>query len=307
MPKNKREKGITLVALIITVIILLILAMVSISLVINSGIIDKAKYGVDKYSEEEELEQIKLAVASARLKGEGFLTIENLNSELQDKFGEEVIQCSKGWRYKNYNIKENGEVIKGILPAEYQQVEYLESTGTQYIDTNLYPNNTMVVEVDTISKSEWSIFGGNGAGNSMFNLTGNKSRSFRYGSTKWNNSGFSYTERAKIIFGREVYLNGKLVYTFPESTFTGNYKLILFGRFNNSNSLNDAGDTTIYYLKIWDNNILVRDYIPCYSTTSVIDVDEIERPKDTIGMYDTVEGKFYVNKGKGTFLKGSDV
>ena len=82
------EHAITLLALIITVIILLILATVSISLIINSGILDHAQQGVDRYSEEEELEQIKLAVASARLKGNGFLTTENLNSELQERIDE---------------------------------------------------------------------------------------------------------------------------------------------------------------------------------------------------------------------------
>ena len=48
-------------ALIITVIVLLILAMVTISLIINSGIITKSKSAVDSYSEEEMIEQIKLA------------------------------------------------------------------------------------------------------------------------------------------------------------------------------------------------------------------------------------------------------
>ena len=57
------QRGITLVALIITIIVLLILAMVSISLVMNSGIIDKSKTAVDKYSQEEVQEQIKLAYA----------------------------------------------------------------------------------------------------------------------------------------------------------------------------------------------------------------------------------------------------
>ena len=65
MAKIKEQNGITLVALIITVIILLILAMVSISLVINSGIITKTKTTVDKYSEEEIGEQIKLAYAES--------------------------------------------------------------------------------------------------------------------------------------------------------------------------------------------------------------------------------------------------
>ena len=64
MKNNLREqKAITLVALIITIIVLLILAMVSIRLVMNGGIIDKSKSAVDKYSEEEIQEQIKLAYA----------------------------------------------------------------------------------------------------------------------------------------------------------------------------------------------------------------------------------------------------
>ena len=46
------QRGITLIALIITIIILLILATVSISLVIKNGILDKAQHGVERYSEE---------------------------------------------------------------------------------------------------------------------------------------------------------------------------------------------------------------------------------------------------------------
>ena len=60
-------------ALIITIIVLLILTTASISLIINSGISNKARYGIDKYSEKEELEQIKLAITSAQLKENGFL------------------------------------------------------------------------------------------------------------------------------------------------------------------------------------------------------------------------------------------
>ena len=63
----KSKKGITLVALIITIIVLLILAMVSISLVMNSGIIDKSKSAVDKYSKEEIGEQLKLAYSEYQM------------------------------------------------------------------------------------------------------------------------------------------------------------------------------------------------------------------------------------------------
>ena len=37
---------------------------------------------------------------------------------------------------------------KTLLPKEYQQVEYLESTGTQYINTNVYPDTNTKVEID---------------------------------------------------------------------------------------------------------------------------------------------------------------
>ena len=50
--KIKQEKGITLIALVVTIVVLLILAGVSISLVINNnGVISKAKDARDKYAE----------------------------------------------------------------------------------------------------------------------------------------------------------------------------------------------------------------------------------------------------------------
>ena len=52
----RNQKGITLVALIITIIILLILAIVSINLVMNGGIIGKAEKGTDSYLEAEKRE-----------------------------------------------------------------------------------------------------------------------------------------------------------------------------------------------------------------------------------------------------------
>ena len=142
-------KGITLVALIITVIILLILATVSISLIINSGILDHTQHGVDRYSEEEELEQIKLAVSAAQLAGEGFLNTSNLNEELQSIFNDskEVKTIQNYWNYKGYKIDKNGNVERNILPKEYQQVEYIESTGTQWINTKLLAGNYIDLSV----------------------------------------------------------------------------------------------------------------------------------------------------------------
>ena len=99
--RETNSKGITLVALVISVIVLLILATVSINLVINNGILDKAKYAVDKYSEGEELEQIQLAVLSAQMKNKN-LSEEILNTELQKTFNNDktVIESPSYYIYK---------------------------------------------------------------------------------------------------------------------------------------------------------------------------------------------------------------
>ena len=72
MIKNTKKKGITLVALIITIIILLILAMVSISLVINGGIISKSEETVFKTEIEQYNEELKIAIAEDTANNLGF-------------------------------------------------------------------------------------------------------------------------------------------------------------------------------------------------------------------------------------------
>jgi len=53
----KAEKGITLIALVVTVVVLLILAAITIPLLLNGGIIDRAKEGVTKYKDAEDKEK----------------------------------------------------------------------------------------------------------------------------------------------------------------------------------------------------------------------------------------------------------
>ena len=74
MKKREKEiftnKGITLVALIITIIVLLILAGVSLSFVFNGGILDKAQQAVDEYKNASEKEQNILEQIDEYIKSE---------------------------------------------------------------------------------------------------------------------------------------------------------------------------------------------------------------------------------------------
>lgn len=116
MTKNKRtqnlkEAGITLVALVVTIIILLILVTVSISLVINNGILDKAKSAVDKYSEGEIEEQMKLAYTEwkmAKLTG----TTENASGSIKsrlDKIYNNIEEVEVDNEKIDVTIEKNGQ------------------------------------------------------------------------------------------------------------------------------------------------------------------------------------------------------
>ena len=64
---TRRNRGITLIALVITVIILLILAGISIAELTGTGIFAKAKEAKQKYKDAEELENQRLADYEAQL------------------------------------------------------------------------------------------------------------------------------------------------------------------------------------------------------------------------------------------------
>ena len=62
-----------------------------------------------------------------------------------------------------------------------------------------------------------------------------------------------------------------------------------------------------YKCQIYDGDTKVRDFIPCYCTTTVTDTTNKQCPAGTRGLYDLVTGKFYTNQGTGNFEKGPDV
>ena len=119
----KKENGITLVAMVITIIILLILATVSISLVMNNGILDKAKSAVDKYSEGEIEEQIKLSyleLQTEKLYNSNVNDTEFLTNSLREKLND-----------NNLTVKvKNGKVtLKTKIKGETKTYIYKSNTG----------------------------------------------------------------------------------------------------------------------------------------------------------------------------------
>ena len=80
------------------------------------------------------------------------------------------------------------------------------------------------------------------------------------------------------------------------TAFTNDINIYLFAENHNSAGTNlSKGTSRFYYSKLYQNDVLVRDYIPCY-----------RKSDGEIGVYDFVTNTFFPNAGTGTFVKGND-
>lgn len=183
------------------------------------------------------------------------------------------------------------------LPSGYTQVEYIESSGTQYIDVGFVPNqDTRVfaeVEFATASSTQ-ALFGArtsSSANQFQFVTSGNAYRTDY--NTAYTNmvsasiSGKFYVDKNKNVTN----LNGSETYTHTYASFTAPGTMYLFAT-NNNGSVYAYASAKLYSFMVYDNGTMIRDCVPCTNASG------------TVGLYDVVNGKFYTNAGTGVFTAG---
>lgn len=186
---------------------------------------------------------------------------------------------------------------KSILPSEYQQVEYLESTGGAYIDTRYRPFDNFDVEsINIWSKVNADNFWLCGAVNlSTFRqdigIGRNAQRIYGYSTFNVLSSDVFY----KIeLTTTTVSINNEkstLIYQ-GDNNYPSGLSFLLFKA--NGSILGPKGK--IYYCKIVTTQSGTYEFIPCYRIAD-----------NVAGMYDIVNNMFYTNAGTGEFLVGADV
>ena len=211
--------------------------------------------------------------------------------------------------YKGTNKVIN--IKKTLLPSTYQQVEYIESSGTQYINTGVAPSLSSdelkvvmkyATTTSTFTNTDNMLFGSGTPTNSdccyFVDATRNKHLYVRYynnsGSTTRSDFFTTYPSGVMVLNSNGLSVNGSTPITTSTSGSTSNdLPIYIFAR-NGTTTLNSA--FKLYYFKMEKNGTLVRDFIPCY-----------RKSDDVIGLYDLVNGVFYTNQGTGDFTKGSNV
>lgn len=189
-------------------------------------------------------------------------------------------------------------VIKNtLLPSGLELYDYIESSGTQYIDTEYIPTNFTKVILDFKNNvtNDGFFFGGRDEynGTSCFCLHKDFAQ---FGNDM--GSGYSIstsTSRNLIALSQEgIYINNILKHTYANKTFTSPKTLKLFAMEQSAGMYSTKSSISVYMFKVYDNNTLIRDFVPA-------------KYNGEPGMWDIVENKFYGNEGSGEFTLGNKV
>ena len=187
------------------------------------------------------------------------------------------------------------------LPSEYQEVEYIQSSWDwdntwQYINTLLSIQNwqSLKVEIDfqylNNTTAERDIFAYYVDSTNDYILWFkwwffwilNSSTNWTLTTTRTPNT-YSTNTRYKVIAEWTTKNSSKSPFLFASN-------------WGNDNLWDWDISAKLYYCKVRQNNVLVRDFIPCYRKSDSV-----------IWLYDLVNNQFYTNSWTGTFSKWSDV
>lgn len=182
-------------------------------------------------------------------------------------------------------------------------IEYIQSSGTQYINSGFIPKATTrtIMKAEPMSWSAWSAFFGTRNATSP---TASQAyiaavpaatlyRSDYFGSSLTAETP-TIMQITNIDKNKNICSFNNIMITNTSSTVNATTNMFLL-------ALNDVGtakyflSAKLYNCKIYDGNTLVRDFIPIKTTTNVY------------GLWDKVNKVFYPNAGTGTFTGGSAV
>lgn len=174
---------------------------------------------------------------------------------------------------------------------------YLTSSGTQYINTGIVPTNNTAIEMsfNLLSYNSWNaIFGTRNSNSDNFYIWFNSSGTSYLGCGNSDILSAFYT----MPLGKHtIYMKSGFVnidgthYGFANGTIDTAMPITLF-KSNYSGEPSTCSNISLYYCKIYNSDILVRDFVPALDNNNVA------------CLYDKVTKTFFYNSGTGDFVIG---
>jgi hypothetical protein len=186
------------------------------------------------------------------------------------------------------------------LPKGYKRLEYIQSSGTQCIDTGFKPNQNSGVSIDfqLNAVSGWQCVFGTRVGNNTRSYSlwhSGSAFGFYYSSVNATFSNLAGTVRHTVVATKNTAVaDGASSVSLTYSNFTASYPLFLFA-VNSDGQTQSIASMKLFSCQIYDDGTLVRDFVPCMTDTG------------EIGLWDDVNFAFYGNAGTGEFIAGPEV
>lgn len=291
-----KKNGFTFIE-ILGVITLLALMSIIVLIVVD----DSLKKSKETLSEAQ-IENIKSAASMWRtdnievIPDNGYYTL-TLGELIDSGYIDEVIDPNSKNNYDRgllINVGMNDININN----EYRALEYIESTGTQYIDTGYIPQIGDVYNITfqplALNKNQ-VYFGSRTTGDwehSMDQVFFNQS----------NNNAINAGNKLLFFSGINITYYSTIslteIYNYNLEISNGNYngnslKSLYIFALNNSGNVVANSNIRLYRLRIYNNDNLIRYFIPV-----------VRKSDNTVGLYDEVNDVFYTNNGTGEFIKG---
>ena len=209
--------------------------------------------------------------------------------------------------FKFYTDESGGNFTAGAektaIAAIGTPIEYIQSSGTQYINSNFIPKATTrtIMKAEPTAWSAWSAFFGTRNESSPTASqayiaaipTATSYRSDYFGSSLTAETP-TVIQITNIDKNKNICSFNNIMITNTSSTVNTTANMFLL-------ALNDVGtakyflSAKLYSCQIYDGNTLVRDFIPVKTTANIY------------GLWDKVNKVFYKNAGTGTFTGGPAV
>ena len=181
----------------------------------------------------------------------------------------------------------------------YTQIQYIESTGTQYIDTGISGNGlgSLELKFNTLGKTRINFeqyFAGvkdNSTTVKIYHDVNSKSAQIARTGELCASIPIDTNDHVVQVGDNGVYVDGvKKSNYIPKAWGSISYYI-----FNSHGETNLASSMRLYYLKMYNNGVLVRDFI------AVLDQNNVAC------LFDKVSETYFYNIGTGTFTAGSVV
>lgn len=193
-----------------------------------------------------------------------------------------------------------------VVPRRVNYVDYIESNGTQWINTNFVPSSqNMKVECDFICTSfatDRSLFGSQYSRDkfSIIPYAYDASHIGFYVGTTTNICQMAMSANTRYSLSAEtkdgtlyVDLNGNSTSVAYSGNLVTEMPFAIFGNNNQyTGGISQLSYMRLYSFKIYDNGVLVHSYLPCLDISGVA------------CLYDEVNKEYVYNAGTGEFTAG---